>query len=93
MMYCATYTCVCWNRTRKHDIIAAAFLNNVCDWAMYAYHVWQNGTWMDDMVEAAAAAEDESVVVVGYHRDCSGFVAAKLDGEGALLWQWEGRHA
>ena len=61
---------------------------------MYAYRVLQNGTWMDDMMEAAAAAEAESVVRVGYHRDSSGFLAAKLDGEGALLWQWEvHRHA
>ena len=48
---------------------------------------------MHDMMEAAAAAEEESVVVVGYHRDSSGFLPAKLDGEGALLWQWEVRHA
>lgn len=56
------------------------------------YHfVWQNGTSKDDMITAAAAAENESVVVVGYHRDDSGFLAAKLSGDGTLLWEWEVR--
>lgn len=54
------------------------------------YHVvWQNGTSKDDMITAAAAAENNSVVVVGYHRDYSGFLAAKLSGDGTLLWEWE----
>lgn len=41
------------------------------------------------MVTAAAAAENESTVVVGYHRDYAGFLAAKLSGDGTLLWEWE----
>ena len=53
------------------------------------YHSWQNGTGKDDMISAAAAAENDSVVVVGYHRDFDGFLAAKLDGDGTPLWQWE----
>lgn len=35
-------------------------------------------------------ADDESVVVVGYREeDTASFLAAKLDADGALLWQWE----
>ena len=36
-----------------------------------------------------AMANDESVVVVGHHRFKAGFLAAKLDADGDLLWEWE----
>ena len=34
-------------------------------------------------------AEDESIVVVGHRRQNPGFLAAKLDADGTLLWQRE----
>lgn len=37
-------------------------------------------------------AEDESVAVVGHRWSSGGFLAAKLDADGDLLWQWEVRH-
>lgn len=52
----------------------------------------QNGTGKNDVLHAVAAAEDESVVMVGHRWSSSGFLAAKLDVDGALLWQWEVRH-
>lgn len=56
------------------------------------YLVRQNGTEKSDAAKAVAIAEDQSVVIVGDRTSYSGFLAAKLDVDGALVWQWEVRH-
>lgn len=56
------------------------------------YLVRQNGTEKSDAAKAVAMAEDQSVVIVGDRSPYPGFLAAKLDVDGSLLWQWEVRH-
>ena len=41
----------------------------------------------------AATSNDDSVVIVGTRVSETGFLAAKLDVDGTLLWQWEVSHA
>lgn len=40
------------------------------------------------MIKAVALTDDESVVVGGYRDNNGGFLAAKLDTNGTVLWQW-----
>eukprot|EP00904_Undaria_pinnatifida_P009181 jgi/Undpi1/5393/HiC_scaffold_2.g00674.m1 len=51
-----------------------------------------NGTSMNDHAQSVVVAEDGSITVGGYRETEteSAFVVAKLDGDGDLLWQWEG---
>lgn len=59
---------------------------------------WQGGTTGDDKVNAAAMAEDGSVLMAGWTSGTWGeaeagfydFVAVKLDAAGKLLWNWQG---
>lgn len=55
------------------------------------YFTRQNGTSESDVVTAMAMTEDESVVLGGNRWYSAGFLAAKLDVDGNLLWQWEVR--
>lgn len=59
----------------------------------------QDGTEEVDFINAAAGADDGSIIITGYtessygavHAGSRDFVAMKIDSDGNIAWQWQVR--
>ena len=69
------------------------------DKTFLSFVVLQDGTEENDIIYAAAGADDGSIIIAGYtsfsYEDVNAgsgdFVAVKIDGDGNTVWKWQVR--